>query len=355
MWSLETLSPLFRKWEQVYRKEVCCHPSCSTPTCLDCQHHLTASNSHRTRTTARHTRQGLLFPRFVRGWRATWLPCMSGLRSMIWNSLLASPRQQFTPPSVRSQEVSMSLPIKIGQHTVPTTKNPKILGVTLDSLHTFNAHFNNSLNKIRKRNSVLKALADSSWGKDKELLTTIYKAISRPVVNYAAPIWTPALRVAHWSKLQAAQNSSLHVITGCTKMTHIDELHRETKLLPVKEHNTMLFRPVVLQTHQTNHPNRQWNHTDPPQRLMKPTLISCHQDSIEPQLTNTEGWYKSGIKSIHTTAVSNTINGYEPKKVFQMIPPVINLDERRLPRSTEHPWRSSEVATVLFWPRTWAD
>ena len=78
-----------------------------------------------------------------------------------------------------SQEVSMSLPIKIGQHTVPTTKNPKILGVTLDSLHTFKAHSNNTLNKIRKRNSVLKALAGSSWGKDKELLTTTYKAISR--------------------------------------------------------------------------------------------------------------------------------------------------------------------------------
>ena len=71
-----------------------------------------------------------------------------------------------------SQEVSMSLPIKIGQHTVPTTKNPKILGVTLDSLHTFNAHSSNTLNKIRKRNSVLKARAGSSWGKDKEFLTT---------------------------------------------------------------------------------------------------------------------------------------------------------------------------------------
>ena len=82
-----------------------------------------------------------------------------------------------------SQEVSMSLPIKIGQHTVPTMKNPKILGVTLDSLHTFNAHSNNTLNKIRKRNSVLKDLAGSSWGKDKELLTTTYKVISRPVVN----------------------------------------------------------------------------------------------------------------------------------------------------------------------------
>ena len=231
------------------------------------------------------------------------------------------------------QEVSMSLPIKIGLHTVPTTKNPKILGVTLDSLHTFNAHSNNTLNKIRKRNSVLKALAGSSWGKDKELLTTTYKAISRPVVNNAAPIWTPALRDTHWSKLQAAQNSSLRVITGCTKMTHIDEL-RETKLLPVKEHNTMLSRQFLLQTHQRNHPNRQWNQTDPPQRLMKPTLISCHQDSIEPLLTNTEGWYKSGIKSIHTTAVSNTINGYEPNKVLQRIPPAISSDERRLPRST---------------------
>ena len=187
----------------------------------------------------------------------------------------------------------MSLPIKIGQHTVPTTKNPKILGVTLDSLHTFNAHSNSTLNKMRKRNSVLKALAGSSWGKDKELLTTTYKAISRSVVNYAAPIWTPALRDTHWRKLQAAQNSSLRVITGCTKMTHIDELHGETKLLPVKEHNTMPSRQFLLQTHQTNHPNRQWNHTDPPQRLMKPTLISCHQDSIKPLLTNTKGWYKS--------------------------------------------------------------
>ena len=233
-----------------------------------------------------------------------------------------------------SQEVSMSVPIKIGQHTVPTTKNPKILGVTPDSLHTFNAHSNNTLNKIRKWNSVLKALARSSSGKDKEFLTTTYKAISRPVVNYAAPIWTPALRDTHRRELQAAQNSSLRVITGCTKMTPIDKLHRKTKLLPVKEHNTMLSRQFLLQTHQTNHPNRQWNHTDPPQRLMKPTLTSCHQDSVEPLLTNTEGWYKRGIKSIHTTAVSNTINGYEPNKLLQKIPPVISPDERRLPRST---------------------
>ena len=200
----------------------------------------------------------------------------------------------------------------------------------------WSVHFSRrcSLNEIRKRNSVLKVLAGSSWGKDKELLTTTYNAISRPVVNYAAPIWTPALRDFHWSKLQAAQNSFLRVNTGCTKMTHIDELHRETKLLPVKEHNTMLSRQFLLQTHETNHPNRQWNQTDPPQRLTKPTLISCHQDSIEPLLTNTEGWYKSGIKSIHTTTVSNTINGYEPNKVLQRIPPVISPDERRLPRST---------------------
>ena len=53
----------------------------------------------------------------------------------------------------------------------------------------------------------------------------------------------------------------------------------------------------------------------------------------------TQGCYQfyswvSGIKSIHTTAVSNTINGYEPNKVLQRIPPAISPDERRLPRST---------------------
>ena len=134
-------------------------------------------------------------------------------------------------------------------------------------------------------------------------------------------------------------------------MTHIDELHRETKFLPVKKHNTILSRQFLLQTHQTNHPNRQWNHTDPPQRLMRPTPISCHQDSMEPLLTNTERWYRSGIKSIHTTAASNTINGYEPNMVLQRIPPVISqsaLTSGDYQEAPEQPWRSSEAATVLF-------
>ena len=232
---------------------MCCHPSCLTHTCLDCQHHP----------------DGIKFTSYVDDCTSyasgpTFPPICEKLNSYLTtlHEWLEEQDLEFSPGkstatvfTTFSQEVSMPLPIKIGQHTVPTTKNPKILGVTLDSLHTFNANSNNTLNKIRKRNSVLKTLAGSSWGKDKELLTTTYKAISLSFVNYAAPIWTPALRDTHWSKLQAAQNSSLRVITGCTKMTHIDELHRETKLLPVKEHNTMLSRQFLLQTHQTNHPN----------------------------------------------------------------------------------------------------
>ena len=155
----------------------------------------------------------------------------------------------------------------------------------------------------------------------------------RPLGQHA-PLSKTRIPLLSSEYVVAAQNSSLRVITGCTKMTHIDELHREAKLLPVKEHNMMLSRQFLLQTHQTNHPNRQWTHTDPPQRLMKPTLLSCHQDSIEPLLTNTEGWYKSGIQSIHTTAVSNIINGYEPNKVLQRIPPAISPNKRRLPQST---------------------
>ena len=37
-------------------------------------------------------------------------------------------------------------------------------------------------------------------------------------------------------KLQAIQNSALRIATGCVKMTSIDHLFEETKMLPVQDH-----------------------------------------------------------------------------------------------------------------------
>ena len=74
------------------------------------------------------------------------------------------------------------LPITIAGTAVPTAQYPKILGVTLDLLLTFN---------------ILKALAGSSWGKEKEVLKTTYTAISKFVLSYAAPRLPPRVRPSY--------------------------------------------------------------------------------------------------------------------------------------------------------------
>ena len=73
---------------------------------------------------------------------------------------------------------------------------------------TFNAHTTNVANKINNRNKVLKSLAGSDWGNEKEVLLTTCKSIGRSVPNYAAPIWTPQTSDSNWKKIQTAQKQS---------------------------------------------------------------------------------------------------------------------------------------------------
>ena len=55
---------------------------------------------------------------------------------------------------------------------------------------TFCAHGKSVQSKMQARMNILKSLAGSSWGKDKETLTVTCKAICRSIENYAAPIWS---------------------------------------------------------------------------------------------------------------------------------------------------------------------
>ncbi|XP_053968826.1 uncharacterized protein LOC128870250 [Anastrepha ludens] len=90
-----------------------------------------------------------------------------------------------------TKEIKLSLKIKVDGTPIPTVNNSKIFDVTFDSLLSFSVHTTAIATKVQNRNKVLKSLAGSTWGKDKELLLSKFKAIGRPVLNYAAPVWSP--------------------------------------------------------------------------------------------------------------------------------------------------------------------
>ena len=59
-------------------------------------------------------------------------------------------------------------------------------------------------NKIKSRNNILKVLAGTTWGKEKETLLETYQDISKSVLSYCAPIWSPNLKEVNFDILQTA-------------------------------------------------------------------------------------------------------------------------------------------------------
>jgi uncharacterized protein (UPF0147 family) len=235
-----------------------------------------------------------------------------------------------------TKEVNFVLPIQVRDHIIPTVTHPKILGVTFDPLLTFNSHAAQINIKIKSRNNIFKKLAGSSWGKEKETLLTSYKAICRPILNYAAPIWSPQLSDCHWNKLQTCQNAALRAITGCLQMTDEDHLHQETKILPVKIHSDMISKQFLLSCHKDTHPNNDMINKTPPPRNIRRSINYQLKEldwlKLKPKITAEE--YNERLKKIHTKTVKNTINNYKPNKVLKEKPPPIDKSELTLPRRT---------------------
>ena len=144
----------------------------------------------------------------------------------------------FTPDT---HEHHLHPQVKLADQVLPLVKKSKVLGVTLDTYLTFTQHCNNIAIIVQQNNNVLKALAGSTWGCDKQTLLTTCQAIGRSILSYCYPVWTPSLKDTNWSRFQLAQNSALRNTTGCLKMAYVTELHQETLELPVRQHNELIF------------------------------------------------------------------------------------------------------------------
>nr|XP_036222943.1 uncharacterized protein LOC118681672 [Bactrocera oleae] len=131
-----------------------------------------------------------------------------------------------------TKEYRLDLNISVDGTKIPKVNNPKTLGVTFNSLCSFTPHTTAITAKVQSHN--------------KETLLAIYKAIGRPVLNYASPIWSPRCSATQTKKLQTCQNTALRTITECLLVSPIEHLYSEALMLPVKEHNELLSKQFPL-------------------------------------------------------------------------------------------------------------
>ena len=92
------------------------------------------------------------------------------------NLQICASKSMATIFTTASNEVGRKLPISIDGVQVPTHKDPKVFGVILDPLLTFNQYAKSVKEKVNKRNNILKALAGSAWGIEKEILLTLTRS-----------------------------------------------------------------------------------------------------------------------------------------------------------------------------------
>ena len=204
------------------------------------------------------------------------------------NSLLISaPKSTVTLFTPETKQAKYHPDIKIAGCQLPLNRSPKILGVHLDTSLTFNVHCTQAATRVSNRNNILKALAGTTWGQQKETILMTYKAIGRSVANYGAPVWSTNASVTSIGNIQIAQNEALRIATGSHKMSSIDHLHNETEMLTVKQHSDLLSAQYLVQCLDPDHVCHNITTMDVPPRQMKHTLHTRHYPTAA-------GCYKEG-------------------------------------------------------------
>ena len=204
----------------------------------------------------------------------------------------------FTP---EFQQSHLHPNVPLNGTTLPLDRNPKILGVTFDPHLKFHKHIESIVNRAKPRLNILKLLTGTDWGQQKETIMATFKSLVGSILTYANPVWFPNTSETSISRLQVIQNSALRIATGCVRMTPIDHLHAETKVLKVDEHLKMLCSQYLATSLQPDHASFSVVTADSGPRSQRATLQRSFANQVSHLLV--DGCVedvKEARKEIHT-------------------------------------------------------
>ena len=250
---------------------------------------------------------------------------------------LSAPKSTVTLFTPWTRQFGKLPPVSVGGEVIPQVNHPKLLGVTYDPSLCFSSHAMAMVKKASGRVNILRALADSNFGHDKECLSATFKALIRPFFDYAASVVFPQYSKSIIHRLQLVQNRALRHVTGAHMASSIEHLHAESDILPVEPHLRLLSAQFLARALQPGHPSHETVLLPPGPRQMKPTLYQKVSALVEPHMRNGVVVPGSSLEvkaKIHTQVVQETISNYPPNRVLGSRPPRISASEQNLPRLT---------------------
>ena len=205
-----------------------------------------------------------------------------------------------------------------------------VLGLTFDPKLKFSEHAKTTETKAKKTLKLVKAIAGTDWGQQKETIITTYKQYTRPIVEYACPAWAPIASETSITKLQRIQNAALRCGTGHTKDTNTCHIHRETKILPLSTHMQMIGSQYRESARDSEHPLNKALSNPPPDRKMKRTALDMSYATVVHGCDREGKEEEERIrnkKKIHTETVKKVLKEEQIHPLIQQQAPDINKTE----------------------------
>ena len=142
----------------------------------------------------------------------------------------------------------MTATVDLGQVAVKPETSIRVLGLQVDGKLDWKAHLKKVGKKMVTQERGLTCLSASTWGARLQKSRTVYQAVVKPAITYAAAIWhapkgTPGHKSAPTQQLQLIQNRCLRVVSGAYKATPVPVLESEVFMPPIE----LALNQVVVQ------------------------------------------------------------------------------------------------------------
>ena len=152
--------------------------------------------------------------------------------------------------------------------------NPIYLGVTLDRQLSLKEHTQKIKHKATKRLNLLKRLASTTWGADKNTLRQLYLGYVRSTMDYNLMLQATSSKPTRAS-LDKIQNHALRFISGAMRSTPTAacEIHTNVEPLDLRREAAVIEGFERFKRLDANHPNRKLVESKRPKQRLKQNSI----------------------------------------------------------------------------------
>ena len=119
------------------------------------------------------------------------------------------------------------LELKIYDKEIKFEKEVRYLGLIFDQKLTWASHILNVKGRCLKDLNILRMLANTSWGADRQVMLQLYSALVLPKLMYGSPAYGSAAS-SHLKKLDSVHHEAIRISIGAFRTSPVESLYCES-------------------------------------------------------------------------------------------------------------------------------